>query len=116
MLAMHVPDSDIHTLPRFLLHAPTFPSLHRSKGEVCARVCVIYSLKYGCLRRLGLFCVVPSSLIRHSLFSFSQMTKQAQQEKLCKPHDAMKRSGLFITRNRAVLRSLHFGIHMMHGE
>ena len=24
--------------------------------------------------------------------------------------------GLFITRNRAVLLSLHFGIHTMHGE
>ena len=67
---MHVPDSDIHTLPRFLLHAPTSPSLHRFKGEVCAGVCVVRALRYGCLRRLSLFCVVPSSLIRHPLFSF----------------------------------------------
>ena len=88
---MHVPDSDIHTLPPFLVHAPTFPSLHRSKGEVCARVCVVCALKSGCLRRLGLFCVVPWSLIRHFLFSSSQMTKQAQQEESCKPHDAIKR-------------------------
>ena len=38
------------------------------------------------------------------------------------PHDAIKRLGYFITRNRVVptrrfvLRSLHFGIYTMHGE
>ena len=81
-----VPDSDIHTLPRFrlvlldlLVHAPTFPSLHRSKGEVCARVCVVWALKQGCLRRLGLFCVVPSSLIRHSL-NVTPPTREGQRE------------------------------------
>ena len=45
---------------------------------------------------------LPTSLIRHSLFSFSQMTKQAQREESCKPHNAIKRLGLFITRNRVV--------------
>ena len=76
------------------------------------RLCV----KVGLSKTLALFCVVPSSLIRHSLFSFSQMIKQAQQEESCKPQDAIKRLGLFITRNRVVLRSPHFGIHTMHGE
>ena len=37
--------SDKLTLPRYLVHAPTFPSPHRSQGEVYARVCVVWALE-----------------------------------------------------------------------
>ena len=54
MLAMHVPNRDIHTLCRFtcIPNSPLFPF---SQVSVCS--CAAVAFKLSCLKRLGLFCV-----------------------------------------------------------
>ena len=61
------------------MHPPSLPFTGPKEKCVLVFACVVCALKQGCLRRLGLFCVVPSSLIRHSL-NVTPRTREGQRE------------------------------------